>query len=127
MGQYDIFDKLCQEKNVTPYRVSKQTGVSNATLSKWKKGGSRPKYENLYKIARYFNVTVDYLMGKENSINDYDIGYEIEKLEKNLSDKSIPVTYHGVTLKEDDVGIIAEHLRLIKNLLAYIDRNEEVQ
>lgn len=33
---YEIFEKLCEEKGVTPYRVCKETGVTTATISNWK-------------------------------------------------------------------------------------------
>ena len=63
---YEIFSKLLQIYGVTPYRISKETGVSQSTLSDWKSGKITPKSDNLKKIADYFGVSVDYLMtGKE--------------------------------------------------------------
>ena len=63
---YEIFSKLLQEFNVTPYKVSKETGVSQSTLSDWKRGISTPKQDKLQKLADYFNVSLEYLMtGKE--------------------------------------------------------------
>ena len=58
---YEVFDNLCKERGVTPYQVSKETGVSTATLSSWKKGRYTPKDEKLQKIADYFGVPVEYL------------------------------------------------------------------
>lgn len=62
---YEIFAKLLEERGITPYRVSVDTGVSQGSLSDWKRGKSKPKYEKLVKIAEYFDVSVDYLLGKE--------------------------------------------------------------
>lgn len=59
---YENFEKLLKEHNVTAYRVSKETGVTTATLTSWKQGKYTPKPEKLQKIADYFGVTVDYLM-----------------------------------------------------------------
>lgn len=56
------FDMLCRSINSTPTTVSKELGFSNATATKWKKG-STPNGATLQKIADYFNVTVDYLLG----------------------------------------------------------------
>lgn len=61
---YEIFVDLLQQRGVTPYQVAKATGVSNGCLSDWKRGRSTPKYEALSKIADYFGVSVDYLLGK---------------------------------------------------------------
>lgn len=54
------FEKLCEEHNVTPYRVCKETGVSTATVSAWKKGTYTPKQDKLRKFAEYFGVSVSY-------------------------------------------------------------------
>lgn len=59
---YEIFSKLLQTYGVTPYKVSKETGVSQSTLSDWKLGKITPKSDTMKKIADYFGVTVDYLM-----------------------------------------------------------------
>ena len=59
---YEIFAQLLEKYNVTPYKVSKETGVAQTTLSDWKRGRSTPKSDNMKKIADYFGVTVDYLM-----------------------------------------------------------------
>lgn len=63
---YEIFSELLQRYGVTPYKVSKQTGVSQSTLSDWKRGISTPKQDKLQKIADYFGVSIEYLMtGKD--------------------------------------------------------------
>ena len=62
---YEIFDKLCKKHGVTAYHVAKSTGVSTATLSSWKVGRYTPKADKLQKIADYFGVSVDYLMGSD--------------------------------------------------------------
>ncbi|SCI17942.1 Uncharacterised protein [uncultured Ruminococcus sp.] len=33
---YEIFEKLLKERGITAYRVSKDTGISTATLTDWK-------------------------------------------------------------------------------------------
>ena len=60
---YEIFEKLLNEKGLTAYKVSKDTGVSTATLTSWKQGIYTPKNEKLQKIADYFDVDLDYLLG----------------------------------------------------------------
>ncbi|MCI6468171.1 MAG: helix-turn-helix domain-containing protein [Faecalicatena sp.] len=64
---YEIFSKLLHIYGVTAYKVSKETGVSQSTLSDWKLGKITPKSDTLKKLADYFGVTIDYLMtGKED-------------------------------------------------------------
>lgn len=62
---YKIFEALLAERGVTAYQVAKATGISTGSLSDWKNGRSSPKVEKLKKIADYFGVSVDYLLGNE--------------------------------------------------------------
>lgn len=56
---YDVFEKLLKEKGITPYRVSMDTGISQATLSDWKNGKSKPKADKLKILADYFGVSIE--------------------------------------------------------------------
>ena len=56
---YETFKKLIDERNITPYKVSKDTGISQATLSDWKVGKSKPKADKLKILAEYFGVSID--------------------------------------------------------------------
>lgn len=62
---YDIFEKLCEEKGVTPYRVCKETGITTSTISNWKAGRYTPKADKIQKIADFFGVSIEFLMGAE--------------------------------------------------------------
>jgi len=64
---YEKLEKLMVIKGVTPYQVSKDTGIATSTLSEWKKGKYRPKIEKLKILANYFEVTLDYLV--DNDLN----------------------------------------------------------
>ncbi len=66
---YEIFEQLCRGRGIKPYKVSKDTGVSQPTLSDWKRGISIPKLDKLQIIADYFGVSVDYLRGKTKERN----------------------------------------------------------
>ena len=56
---YETFKKLIDERNITPYKVSKDTGISQATLSDWKSGKSNPKVDKLKILADYFGVSLE--------------------------------------------------------------------
>lgn len=80
---YSVFEKLLEEKGVTAYRVSVETGVGRSTFTDWKNGRSNPKGEKLRKIADYFGVTVDYLQtGEEKELSlpaQMDLWNELRK------------------------------------------------
>lgn len=54
---------LLQLKNITASRLSLDLGFSNTLISDWKKGKAKPSTDALMKIAVYFDVSVDYLLG----------------------------------------------------------------
>ena len=60
---WDNFIKLCGDKGVTPNKVAMDLKLSNATTTRWKKG-SIPQGKTLQKIADYFSVNTDDLLGR---------------------------------------------------------------
>lgn len=81
---YSIFEQLLQKNGLTAYKVSKDTGISQVTLSNWKNGISTPKHDKLQILADYFGVTLTYFMGKE----DEEI-YNNELEAKNATEKEV--------------------------------------
>lgn len=68
---WEIFEKLCKERGVTPYRVCEETGIKTSAMSGWKAGKYKFKTEKLKLIADYFGVTVDYLLTGEEPDGHY--------------------------------------------------------
>lgn len=63
--KYEKYVKLRDERGLTDYQVSKQTGISSATLSEWKSGRYVPKIDKIIKIADLFDVSLDSLLREE--------------------------------------------------------------
>ena len=61
---WEIFFSLCDENRTTPTKVVETLAISKGSVTKWK-NGAIPNGTTLKKIADYFNVTVDYLLGNE--------------------------------------------------------------
>ena len=59
---WTIFLQLCANNDKSPTAVGIDLGFSRATVSNWKNGGI-PRDTALIKIADYFGVSVDYLLG----------------------------------------------------------------
>lgn len=82
---YEIFEQLLQKYGVSAYKVAKETGVTQSTLSDWKRGRSTPKSENMKKLADYFGVSIDYLMtGKEKGEKEPKLKPKDEKEIKEI-------------------------------------------
>ena len=74
---YEVFLNLLERRGLKASDVAKATGIHPSTFSDWKKGKSKPKQENLKKIADFFGVTLEYLMtGKEAEGTPYYLNEE---------------------------------------------------
>lgn len=51
------------EKGIGQNMLAKELGFSNASISYWETGKQEPCAEALFKLALYFNVSADYLLG----------------------------------------------------------------
>ncbi len=55
--------QLRTEKNIGQNQLAKELGLSNASISYWETGKQLPTIEAVYKLAVYFGVSADYLLG----------------------------------------------------------------
>ena len=56
--------KLRQQKKKTQLQVQMDTGIEQALLSKYESGKRIPPTETLITLADYYNVSMDYIMGR---------------------------------------------------------------
>jgi len=83
---WEIYCQLLAEKGVKSADVAREAGVEPSTFSDWKKGKSKPKAEKLKRIADYFGVTLEYLMG-ESEERTAIVNIELTAVEKALLSK----------------------------------------
>ncbi len=55
--------ELRADKNIGQNALAKALDLSNASVSYWETGKQVPSAEAVYKLARFFNVSADYLLG----------------------------------------------------------------
>ena len=55
--------ELRTEKSIGQIELSKAVGVSKGIISLWENGLREPKLSNLIALARFFDVSIDYLSG----------------------------------------------------------------
>lgn len=60
---YQQLSALCSDRDIKITNLVSILGISSGNLSKWKAGGT-PKGDTLVKVADYFGVSVDYLLGR---------------------------------------------------------------
>ena len=55
--------ELRNENNLSQQNLAKQIGVSQKAIDFWEKGINEPKASYIIKLAKFFNVSSDYLLG----------------------------------------------------------------
>lgn len=69
---------LASKQGVSLAEVERKTNLSSGSITKWNK--NMPSVDKLERVARYFDVSLDYLVGSTryaNALRDFD-GIEIE-------------------------------------------------
>lgn len=96
---YDRFAELCKEKGLTPSKAADEIGIGRSNVTAWKTRGYTPQGDTLNKIAKYFDVSIDYLLEKtdikkapattgEREIGFDDFTYAFFEESKELTDEN---------------------------------------
>ena len=64
---YEKITELSAKKGMSVARMAQELGLSNATATKWRHG-AKPYYNTLIKIAKYFDVDVEFLVDDDADI-----------------------------------------------------------
>lgn len=63
---YSVLKSLRTVKGMTQEELAKALNISRSTVGMYENGSREPDYETLEAIADYFNVDIDYLLGRTN-------------------------------------------------------------
>lgn len=81
---------LLDEKNIQQKVLSDYLGLSKNTMTGWKNGNNKSYMKYLSKIAEFFDVSVDYLLGKETPAAKNNFTYALyDELAHDLSEDQI--------------------------------------
>lgn len=102
----DTITTLREERNKKRQEVADDLGISRASLEYYEKGKRKPDIEILAKLADYYDVSADYLLGRTTAkTTDKDLQFVCNYL--GLTDEAVEMlkhTIHGDLV--DDYGII---------------------
>lgn len=106
----DKLKNLRISKNLSQDDLGEILGVRKSSISNWENNKATPTYETLTKLAEYFNVTTDYLLG----FNQDDLD-KIAKLKSACQEAGL-MTGQDFTLEEfEKAMMIVETLRRKEN------------
>ncbi|MBC9704001.1 MAG: helix-turn-helix transcriptional regulator [Enterococcus sp.] len=98
--------ELAKERNLSLAELERRTGLSSGSITKWNK--SAPSVDKLAKIADYFGVTTDYLLGR-NQVPKWASKDELVELDK-LLESNVNMAYGGETLTDEQIQRVKDIL-----------------
>lgn len=83
----EIVKQLCARKNITATELERILDFGTGTIHRW--GKSSPSADKLQKVADYFGVSVDYLLGRDSgsTVTDDDIKFALFGGDAEITDE----------------------------------------
>ena len=119
---------LRKQKGLSQYELADRLGYSRGQIANYEQGKREPDYETLQKIADFFDVTTDYLLGRTDirTLNEEDDSLaEINKLIKEYGIEQIGFfdIDKWKNLSKDDIDEIRRHFEWVAQKAK--ERNDE--
>jgi transcriptional regulator with XRE-family HTH domain len=104
----DILSNLRNEAKITQKDLANILGVSRGTIGMYEIGQRDPDTETLKKIAKFFNVSVDYLLGNTNIKNATD---SADKIAESLNDDPELAQFWDSLKDREDLKLLFKQTR----------------
>lgn len=93
----DLTKFLCNKKGITVSALGVELGLGKNSITRWDE--NKPSVDRVQKVADYFGVSVDYLLGRTDdphpvTSND-DVKKAIDEYVKNKGKQSTVIRYNG--------------------------------
>lgn len=99
----DTLRFLREKTNKTQEETAKALGIKRSTYSHFENNRNNPDNETLVKMANYFNVSTDYLLGRDSKEDDLKTA--------DLADDDTIFTFEGKPIPEQDLEYMKRLLR----------------
>ncbi|MFA9464190.1 MAG: helix-turn-helix domain-containing protein [Velocimicrobium sp.] len=97
---FSIVQRLCKSRSITIAALERACGFGNGTVKKW--GTATPSGDRLAKVADYFNVTVDYLLGRN-------------EIEETYVPHTIAAHFDGDEFTKSELDEIVNYIEYVKS------------
>lgn len=117
---------LARQRDLSLPQLEQELGLGNGTISRWR--SSSPNTEKLQKIADYFNVSMDYLLGREQYLtqkDEKDIAKDLDSImEKLTSGEDGPASYNGEEISPEAAELFKDELEIALKRLKLINKEK---
>lgn len=122
--------KLRKEKNLSQYKLAELMNFSRGQIANYEQGSREPDFETLERFADFFEVSIDYLLGRSNEprsnidqlqeVNSYldaqDMSKQLELFQIKLkSDENL--TFNGEPMSDEDKDSLLETMEFALRML----------
>ena len=103
MGNFhSVLKSLRTAKGLTQGELAEKLKISRSTIGMYENGSREPDYETLESIADYFNVDIDYLLGRTN------------KTTKIIEPYTMAAHFNGDEYTEEELDEIRQFAEFVK-------------
>lgn len=81
---------LRRQRGITQVQFAQELNVANGTIAMWETGKREPDFATIIRLSKFFNVTVDYLLGNEHGL---------------IQDECSKLFRHNLSIKLDSIEI----------------------
>ena len=128
MSLKDRIKSLANERGISLPTLEAELGFGNSTIVKWDK--STPNADKLNAVAKYFDVSMDYLMNgiDEDGLttkDNKDIARDLDNIMEKLSTgESGPASYNGEELDPEAAELFRDELEIAHRRLKIINKEK---
>jgi len=120
---------LRKKRGLSQYELAKRLGCTRGQIGNYEQGTREPDHEMLTKIADFFDVSVDYLLGRTDDPIPEDIKKAMREVDPNDPDwkKAVELykevqkgknpVYHGINMRRLLDLPMEEKIKIIRRLL----------
>lgn len=122
MTTYERIQELSKERGLSVRELGRKLDIGETTIYKWKT--QTPKLDVLEKVADYFDVSVDYLVGRTDkklpfdrwekmygdAVREEQSKYNVSKT-SDLAENDVVFTFEGKKIPKEDLALIREIIK----------------
>ena len=108
-----ILKELRKEKGLTQRELAQKLNLTQATICDWEVSKVEPSIEWLVKLADFFEVSVDYLIGREDDFGNIMVSQSTDQTELSSSEKECLQLFASLGIFEKD-SILIQMRALVK-------------
>lgn len=120
----DRLKKLREQSNLSQSELASRIDIAKSTLAMYETGKREPKFDTVRRIADFFDVSADYLLGQINEPLSKEVARPKSsvmtqaEIEEFINNPNMRPKYKGRELTDEEI------IRLSKVFEAILDRTE---